>query len=80
MVLDVSNRSREDGAPVQQYRWGDQENQKWQIASLGGGFFRIVNLNSGKCLDVRNKNSNDGAEIHQWQCNGDRSQAWRLGR
>ena len=50
----------QDGAPVQQYRWGDQENQKWQIASLGGGFFRIVNLNSGKCLDVRNKNRNDG--------------------
>ena len=80
-VLDVAdNRLQDNGANVQQYRWSGRDNQRWRIDPTGQGFYRIVNVASGKCLDVERKSDRDGANIHQWECNNDRTQEWRLSR
>ena len=43
----------------------------------GGGYFRIVNQNSGKCLDVASASTADGANIIQYTCGSGTNQQWQ---
>ncbi|MGW4114673.1 RICIN domain-containing protein [Actinosynnema sp. NPDC004786] len=36
------------------------------VEDAGGGYSRVVNQNSGKCLDVVNSGAGDGADIPQY--------------
>mgnify|MGYP001232282408 CR=1 FL=1 len=44
----------------------------------GGGYFYIVNKNSGKYLDVASSSLSDGARIVQQPYSGSHSQQWSL--
>jgi len=79
-VMDVTNASNRDGANIAQYAWAGGTNQRWRLEATQGGFFKLVSVNSNKCLDLSldNGGRQDGANIHQWTCHGMDNQQWRI--
>ena len=76
--LDIKDRSRINGATVQQWDCSNQSNQTWRVTTVGDQY-RIESLHSGKCLDVRDRSTRDGAGIQQWDCGSNQpNQTWRL--
>ncbi|MBF9239294.1 RICIN domain-containing protein [Hymenobacter sp. BT683] len=75
-ALEVSASSTANGGRVQQWGWVSGANQKWRVLDLGGGYVRIVNLNSNKSLDIAGPSTANGALVHQWDWSSGDSQAW----
>ena len=77
-VLDVSGVSTADGAQLHQWTRTNANNQQFQFADAGGGYYRIKARHSGKVLDVSSWSTADGAAIHQWTDTGGANQQFRL--
>ena len=68
MAMDVEGVSTADGANVFIWAYGGGNNQQWQIADLGNGYYQIKARHSGKCLDLSAGDTSDGANFQQWTC------------
>ncbi|WP_422739859.1 RICIN domain-containing protein [Micromonospora sp. WMMD729] len=77
-VLDVTDRSTADSAPIQLWSYSGGTNQQWRAESEGGGYYRLVNRASGKCLDVPGASTADSVQLIQYTCNGTAAQSFRL--
>jgi hypothetical protein len=76
--LDVQDRSTSDGANVQQWEYGGNPNQSWDIVDLGRGEYAIVSEGSTKVLDVMGHSRQDGGDVIQFRWNGGSNQRWRF--
>src|SRR5689334_19450754 len=77
-ALDVTERSNQDGAQIQQWSFADQPNQNWDVIDLGNGESAIVSRQSGRALTVQGGRDNNGANIIQQSWRGGPQQRWRL--
>jgi hypothetical protein len=78
-ALDVDGWSKSNGANVQQWTWGgDQDNQKWIITSTGDGYYSIINKYSGLGLDVADWSTSAGGNIQQWAYGSQDNQKWAI--
>ncbi|WP_411090887.1 RICIN domain-containing protein [Streptomyces sp. 049-1] len=77
-VVDVSNVSTADNAPVHLWTYGGGANQQWQPVDEGGGAYHFVNRHSGKCLDVPSASTADGVQLVQYTCNGSAAQRFQV--
>ncbi|MGW5581730.1 ThuA domain-containing protein [Micromonospora chokoriensis] len=77
-VLDVTDRSTADSAPIQLWSYSGGNNQQWRAESEGNGYYRLVNRSSGKCLDVPGASTADSVQLIQYTCNGTAAQSFRL--
>ena len=48
------------------------------FVSSGGGFYRLLNLHSGKVLDVLGRSTANGADVVQWADLNGTNQQWHL--
>jgi Ricin-type beta-trefoil lectin domain-like len=76
--LDVQDRSTRNGANVQQWGYGGEPNQRWELIEVGRGEYGIISVGSGKALEVADGNPRNGANVEQYQWNGAPTQRWRL--
>lgn len=49
-------------------RGAGANHQHWWFDDLGNGFYRIRNVNSGKCLNVQGASSANGTDLIQFNC------------
>jgi hypothetical protein len=77
-VLDVSARSKANGAAVHQWDWYGHDNQQWLIEAIADGVYRVMAKHSGKALDVSGASLQDYAPVHQWTWYGNTNQQWRI--
>jgi hypothetical protein len=77
-ALDVTERSNQDGADIQQWSYSDQPNQNWDVIDLGNGEVAIISRQSGRALTVQGGRDNNGANIIQQSWRGSPQQRWRL--
>ncbi|MGY0063098.1 RICIN domain-containing protein [Streptomyces sp. LZ34] len=77
-VVDVTDVSTADNAPLQLWAYGGGDNQQWQAVDEGGGAYHFVNRHSGKCLDVPSASSADSVQLAQYTCNGTAAQRWQV--
>ncbi len=78
LYLATENNSTADGVNVVQRTASTSNEFKWTVTSLGGGFYKIINLNSGKALDVDGVSTSNGANIHLWTYVGGLNQQWQF--
>jgi hypothetical protein len=52
--------------------------QKWNAVDLGTGYYKIVNLFSGKVLDVPGSATTQGLQLQQYDWNGSNAQQWQI--
>jgi len=77
-ALDVTERSNQDGANIQQWGYADQPNQNWDVIDLGNGEAAIISRQSGRALTVQGGRDNNGANVIQQSWRGSPQQRWRL--
>ncbi|MFJ8721451.1 RICIN domain-containing protein [Streptomyces sp. NPDC093269] len=77
-VVDVTDVSTADGAPLQLWAYGGGDNQQWQPVDEGGGAYHFVNRHSGKCLDVPGALTADSVQLTQYTCNGTAAQRFQV--
>ncbi|RZL29783.1 MAG: 1,4-beta-xylanase, partial [Rubrivivax sp.] len=77
-ALDVYNLSTADGAPIKQWSRNNGNQQQWQFADVGNGYYKVKSRLSGKVLDVTAKSTADGAVIEQWTDNGGTNQQFSI--
>jgi hypothetical protein len=75
---DVVGSSTTAGTAIQQWSCTGGDNQQWQLHTVGGGYYQILNRHSGLCLDVAGSATADKALIVQQICDSRTSQQWRL--
>ncbi|WP_460503152.1 RICIN domain-containing protein, partial [Hymenobacter agri] len=78
-VMDVNGASKNSMAPVIQYYQNGDQNQQWQLAVAGGGYYTLTNRNSSQLLDVMNGATTAATPIVQNPANATaNSQQWQL--
>ncbi len=77
-VLDLNSCDAANGANIHVWNWLNNDCQKWQVSSEGGGFYRIQSESSGKSVDVPFCSSDLGVNIHQWQNYDNDCQKWMI--
>jgi hypothetical protein len=77
-VIDVTNVSTADNAPLQLWSYGGGANQQWQAVAEGTGSYHFVSRNSAKCLTVPGASTADSVQLVQATCNGSAAQSFGL--
>ncbi|MEV6684067.1 RICIN domain-containing protein [Streptomyces sp. NPDC051130] len=77
--LEISNSSKDDSAPAQQWACGAQAGARWEFRPTStAGVYQIVNVNSGKCLEIANSNKDNGARAQQYTCKDIPTMQWTI--
>lgn len=50
--------------------------QKWQVVYAGDGYYKLINLASGRAMDVTDESTDDGTIVQQYQDDGSDAQLW----
>lgn len=78
-ALDTENCGSNTGTNARQWRWLDNDCQKWQVTATDSGYYRISPAHaSGLALDVENIDTADGANVFLWEYWGGEGQQFRL--
>ena len=77
-VVDVNGASNDNCANIQLWTRNGTGAQTYQLTYNAGGWYTIVNVQSGKALDVANGEAKCGQNVWQYQCNGTNAQKWYL--
>ncbi|PSQ05476.1 hypothetical protein BRC95_06905 [Halobacteriales archaeon QS_5_68_33] len=77
-VLDVADRSEQDGGNIQQWTDYGNANQRWYIREVGNDKYEIEAAHSGKVLDVEGWSDQDGGNVQQWGDNDTANQRWYI--
>jgi endoglucanase len=77
-VWDVTNVGTANGSLIQLWTYGGGSNQQWTPVSLGNGYFKFVEVGSGRCLDTPAASTANGVQLQIYDCNGTAAQAFKL--
>jgi endoglucanase len=77
-VWDVTNVGTANGSLIQLWTYGGGSNQQWTPVSLGNGYFKFVDVGSGRCLDTPAASTANGVQLQIYDCNGTAAQAFKL--
>ena len=50
----------------------------WQQQPVGGGYYKIINKATNKCMQVNGASNDDGATISQWDCVDQPNVYWQI--
>ncbi|GAQ56052.1 RICIN domain-containing protein [Streptomyces acidiscabies] len=73
-VLDVNGFSTADGTRIQQWTDQNSANQQWKLKPVGGGYYELVNRNSGKVLGIASRS----ATAEQQTDSSSAAQEWKI--
>lgn len=81
--VDVAGWSTVDGGNIAQWDCHGGANQRFKFngsvtGPVANGRYKLINVNSGKCVDVTAASIADGANIQQYTCNNTGAQAFDL--
>ncbi|MGW1158670.1 ThuA domain-containing protein [Streptomyces sp. NPDC002519] len=76
-VVDVTDRSQADSAPLQLWSYSGGQNQQWQPVQETSGEYHFVARHSGKCLSAAATPGNS-IQLTQRGCDGSSAQSFQL--
>ena len=65
LALDIVNASKDGGANARIYNYSGGASQKFRLMYSGNGYYRIMNVNSGKVLGIKGDTKTNGANVRQ---------------
>lgn len=78
-VLDVAGAGTADGTKVHLWANFGNNNQKWKVTSVGGGYYKLQPQHApSKSLDVNGGGSANGTQVQIWAENTSSAQKWRI--
>jgi len=76
-VVDVTDRSTADNAPLQLWAYSGGQNQQWQPVRETSGRYHFDARHSGKCLTAATT-ATDSVQLTQQTCDGSAAQGFQL--
>ncbi|MDX3850155.1 ThuA domain-containing protein [Streptomyces sp. AK02-01A] len=76
-VIDVTNVSTADNAPLQLWTYSGGSNQQWQAVAEANGRYHFTARHTGKCLSAPNGGAS-GSQLVQRSCDGSAAQSFQL--
>ena len=76
--LNVADSSKNDGANVNLYSYSNTGAKRFRAVYSGGGYYRLVNVNSGLVVSVKGNTKANGANVIQSRWAGQSGQRWRF--
>lgn len=77
-VMDITASSNMDSANVEIWTNHRGKNQRFDITSVGDGYYKIKAMNSGKYISIETEATEPGANIIQQTYNGNSNQLWKI--
>lgn len=75
-VIDITGGSAKTGANCQLYKKNGTGAQTFKLEHIKDGYYRIVNVQSGKVLDAKAAGAANKTNIWQYDWNGTNAQLW----
>lgn len=75
--VDVNGASTANKANIQLYNKNGTQAQIFNLEYISGGYYRIVNIKSGKAIDVSGAKIINRRNIWQYELNGTKAQLWK---
>jgi len=79
-IIDIYRELRDDGTRAIIYDNHITPNQRFRMVQDSDGYYRFINVNSGKVLDINNNQDAEGTPIIQYSNHGGANQRWSLAR
>lgn len=76
--LDIKSGSTASKANVHVYNYTGVKQAQFKLEYLGEGYYKIINVKSGKVLDVANNGKTSGTNVWQYDDNGTDAQKWKF--
>lgn len=76
-ALGIAGDALVDGDRLQVQTVADDNAQKFYLAPVSGGWYRIESVSDGKVLDCVDWNGAEGSNVQQWSYTADDNQMWR---
>ena len=70
-VIEVDSLSMNDEAHIQKWNYNGVASQQWYIVDRGDGYYKFINVNSGKAMDI-------GSYVQQWTDNNTDAQKFKI--
>lgn len=77
-VASVPSKKTENNENVALYRNAGNNFQKWQIMSVGNGYYKVINLGSRKALHVVGAGKANGTNVVQYTWRESKAQKWKI--
>lgn len=77
-VANVRGAGTADGVPIIQYPWSGATNERWELDSALGGYYRLKAVNSGKCMNVQGGGNANGTQVIQYTCGSSDNELWKF--
>ena len=77
-AIDVQSSSVDNGALLNFWTAGNNNWQKWKVKSLGGGFYELQNVFSGKVIDMPGGKLEVGRNPTQYTSNSSNAQKFKI--
>lgn len=77
-ALNIASSSKADGANVNLYTFSNTNAKKFKVIYSGGGYYRLVNVNSGLCLTVKGNTKASGTNVIQSKWAAQSGQRWKI--
>jgi hypothetical protein len=65
-ALQITNAQTANGAGVELMDFTNGNNQQWTITPASGGYYTVMNANSGKMMEVADNLTNNFTQVNQW--------------
>jgi mannosyl-oligosaccharide alpha-1,2-mannosidase len=75
-MMEVPGSSTANGTGLVQWAHNGSNTQQWTLQAASGGFYVLLNRNSGKVADI--EGTANGSRVVQQPANGGTSQQWQL--
>lgn len=76
--LDIESGSTSNKANVHVWNYTGVKQAQFKLEYVGDGYYKIINVKSGKVLDVDNNGKTNGTNVWQYTDNGTDAQRWKI--
>jgi hypothetical protein len=77
-VMAIQFASKLNGKNINQYTSNGGNNQKWEIISVGDGYYKFESCHSEKVVEVQGNSTDNGRNIQQWEWAEGDNQIWKI--
>ena len=75
-ALETPDGSLVAGANLDVSSYDDDDSQQWELVSSKGGFYMLVNVDSGYAVNVSGNSTSAGTKMCQWGANASQNSLW----
>ena len=78
LALEIAGASLAGGANARLGKYGNANAQRFRLMYSGNGYYRIMNIHSGKVLGIKDNSAKNGMNVRQAEWAASAGQRWKI--